>query len=282
MAECGVVDMSDDRLLTIGEFSRLSRLSIRMLRHYDEHGVLHPTRVDPFSGYRYYHPELLRTAGRVRALRDAGLGVAELAACAPFVDTARLRDVLLERRLATHDEIAAAQGRLGDIDRFLDQLERPVMSTTITRLTRPARTVASVRDVLPGYGDEGLLWQRLGAGLAPAGAVPAPQAEAVAVFHDPEFVEHDADVEVQLDVLAPFEDTDAVRCVQVPAVDVVAGELHGSYEGMAGVMADLGAWLAGHGLREAGPMFNVYLVGPTAEPDPTRWVTRVCLPVAAV
>ena len=40
------------RLLTIGEFSRLSRLSVRMLRYYDEHGVLRPTHVDDRSGYR--------------------------------------------------------------------------------------------------------------------------------------------------------------------------------------------------------------------------------------
>ena len=39
-----------ERLLSIGEFSRLSQISVRMLRHYDEHGVLHPTRVDPWSG----------------------------------------------------------------------------------------------------------------------------------------------------------------------------------------------------------------------------------------
>ncbi|MCG2803267.1 MAG: MerR family transcriptional regulator [Cellulomonas sp.] len=274
--------MSDDRLLTIGEFSRLSRVSVRMLRHYDEHGVLQPTRVDPFSGYRFYAPALLRTAGRVRALRDAGLGVADLAACAPFTEAALLRRVLLERRAAAQAEIAAVRSRVADIDRFIDELEVPAMSTTITRTTRPSRTVASVRDVLPTFGDEGLLWQRLGAGLAAAGAAPAPDGEAVAVFHDPEYIEHDVDVEVQLDVVAPFDSTDAVRCVEVPPADIAVGELHGSYDGMPAVMADLGAWLAEQGLRESGPMFNVYVAGPMENPDPTAWVTRVCLPVTSV
>jgi len=272
--------MSDDRLLTIGEFSRLSMLSIRMLRHYDEHGVLPPTRVDPFSGYRSYHPALLRTAGRVRALRDAGVGVPDLAACAPFDDEARLRAVLLERRRAAQAEIAVAEGRLADIDRFLAHLEGPVMSTTVTRTTLPARRVASLRGVIPTYGDEGLLWQRLGAALAAAGAAPAPDAAAVAVFHDEGFVEQDADVEVQLDVAAPFPEVDGVRYVEEPAVDAAVGELHGPYEGVGAVMAELGAWIAARGLRVAGPMRNVYVVGPVTEPDPSAWVTRVCLPVA--
>lgn len=276
--------MSDDRLLTIGEFSRLSMLSIRMLRHYDEHGVLPPTRVDPFSGYRSYHPALLRTAGRIRALRDAGVGVAELAACAPFDDEGRLRAVLLAQRRAAEGEIALAAGRLADIDRFLTDLEGPVMSTTVTRTTLPARRIASLRAVIPTYADEGLLWQRIGAGLGPLGAVPVAGAAAVAVFHDERFVEHDADVEVQLDVAAPFDGaasgTEGVRYVEEPPVDVVEGELRGSYDGVGDVMAELGAWIAAHGLRVAGPMRNVYEVGPASTPDPSAWVTRVCVPVA--
>ncbi|WP_449385960.1 MerR family transcriptional regulator [Cellulomonas soli] len=274
------MDVPRDRLLTIGEFSRLSMLSIRMLRHYDEHGVLAPTWVDPHSGYRHYHPDLLRTAGRVRALRDAGVGVHDLAACAPFVDAARLRAVLLERRQAAAAEVAAASSRLRDIDRFIDELESPAMSTPITRTVIPARQVASVRDVVPTYADEGLLWQRLGAGLAASGAQVSPDALSVAVFHDEEYAERDVDVEVQLDVLAPFTDVDGVRFVQVPAVDAAVGELRGSYEGVGAVMADLGDWMAEQGLRPAGPMFNIYVVGPQTDPDPAAWVTQVCLPVA--
>ena len=41
-------------MLKIGDFSKLSRVSIRMLRHYDEIGLLKPVWIDPESGYRYY------------------------------------------------------------------------------------------------------------------------------------------------------------------------------------------------------------------------------------
>lgn len=41
-------------LLTIGAFARVSRLSAKALRRYDEMGLLRPVRVDPFTGYRYY------------------------------------------------------------------------------------------------------------------------------------------------------------------------------------------------------------------------------------
>ena len=55
-------------MLKIGEFSKLSRVSVRMLRHYDEVGLLAPSEVDSMTGYRYYSERQLITAGRIAAL----------------------------------------------------------------------------------------------------------------------------------------------------------------------------------------------------------------------
>ncbi len=60
------------KLLTIGEFARASRLSPKALRLYDELGLLHPVRVDEYSGYRYYSPDQLDQASLVAWLRHAG------------------------------------------------------------------------------------------------------------------------------------------------------------------------------------------------------------------
>ena len=64
-------------MLKIGEFSKLSRVSVRMLRHYDEVGLLAPSEVDPMTGYRYYSERQLITAGRIAALRALGFGLSE-------------------------------------------------------------------------------------------------------------------------------------------------------------------------------------------------------------
>ena len=66
-------------MLKIGDFSKLSRVSIRMLRHYDEIGLLVPASTDPFTGYRYYSESQLPTAGRIAALREMGFGLAAIA-----------------------------------------------------------------------------------------------------------------------------------------------------------------------------------------------------------
>ena len=60
-------------MLKIGDFSKLARVSIRMLRHYDEIGLLHPLHTDAASGYRYYEANQLITTGRITALREMGV-----------------------------------------------------------------------------------------------------------------------------------------------------------------------------------------------------------------
>ena len=269
-------------LMSIGEFSRLSSLSVRMLRYYDENGVLAPTRVDPCSGYRFYAPDLLPVASMIRRLRDIGLGVAELAACASRLDDApALRAVLDRHRTRLSAEAATTADRIREVDHLIERLEGPAMTTPISVRTDAAHTVAAVRDTIPTYADEGLLWQRLMAGLEVAGAVPAPNARAVAAFLDEEYLEENPTIEVRLDVAAPFADIGDVRCVELPEQDVAVAVLHGSYEGMTAAIAMLGGWTAEHGHRITGPMFNVYLVGPMEDPNPAAWLTEICFPIAA-
>ena len=57
-------------MLKIGEFSKLSKLTVKALRFYQEKGLLIPARVDPWTGYRYYDGAQLEAAARIKALRQ--------------------------------------------------------------------------------------------------------------------------------------------------------------------------------------------------------------------
>jgi len=272
-----------ERLLSIGEFSRLSQLSVRMLRYYDEHDLLRPSRVDRHSGYRSYSPALLSVARWVRELRDIGLGVHEIAACVPILDDPRaVRAVLERQRTRLIAEASDVVDRIREVDHLITALEEPAMSVTISHRTTPARIAASVRDVIPSYADEALLWQRLIPAMFGLGAVPAPDARTVAVFHDEDYKESDCDVEVQFDVAAPFAGSGDVRCVEIPEQEVAVGILNGPYDGIGAVMEAVGHWVPENGYRFAGPMYNIYLVSPHEDPEPSHWVTEVCVPIAPV
>lgn len=67
------VGAAGGELVTIGEFARLSRLSPKALRRYDELGLLRPALVDPVNSYRYYDPAQVEGARLVAWLRRIGM-----------------------------------------------------------------------------------------------------------------------------------------------------------------------------------------------------------------
>ena len=75
-------------LVTIGDFSRASHLTVKTLRHYHDAGLLEPSDVDPQTGYRYYSTDQLPVAQVIRRLRDLRMPVAEVKAvlAAPDAD----------------------------------------------------------------------------------------------------------------------------------------------------------------------------------------------------
>lgn len=65
-------------MIKIGDFSKLSRISVRMLRHYNEIGLLIPDSIDDFTGYRYYSETQLLLANRIGALKNMGFSLAAI------------------------------------------------------------------------------------------------------------------------------------------------------------------------------------------------------------
>jgi DNA-binding transcriptional MerR regulator len=76
-------------MLNIGEFARLGQVSPRMLRHYDQLGLLTPDRVDPGSGYRFYGVHQLGRLHRIVALRDMGFGLDQIRQTSPWTSRSR-------------------------------------------------------------------------------------------------------------------------------------------------------------------------------------------------
>ncbi len=65
-------------MLRIGEFSKLSEVTVKTLHHYDEIGLLKPVKIDPSSNYRYYSVNQLPRIHRIMALKDLGLSLEQI------------------------------------------------------------------------------------------------------------------------------------------------------------------------------------------------------------
>jgi len=71
--------LGDAVMLKIGDFSKVSLVSVKALRYYDELGLLKPARVDAFTGYRYYSASQLPRLNRILVLKDLGLSLQQIA-----------------------------------------------------------------------------------------------------------------------------------------------------------------------------------------------------------
>jgi len=268
-------------MLRIGEFSKLARVSIRMLRHYDEIGLLKPVHIDPYSGYRYYGEKQLLTAGRISALKSMGFGLSEIGQLLTHYDD----KMLLERSLRVkqaelQEEYLQMTERLRLLDTALKRLGKDeTMKYDVTLKTFPQRYAATVRMIIPSYEQEGTLWERLMVETEDLKLIDDEPCYCCAVFHDKEFKEADVEVEVYKTVKGTYPDTEHVVFRTLPEITVAAAVCKGSYDQMNDVMSAVANWVVDNGYEFDGPAFNIYHVSPHETSDINEFVTEVCYPV---
>ena len=262
-------------MLTIGEFSRLGRVSPRMLRHYDSMGLLRPETVGE-NGYRYYRQEQLARLLDIERLKDYGFSLAQVAVLLTLTPEGLL-DQLHRRRLDAHYEIYQLQERLrrleGDILRMegipmFDQQYHVILKSD------EAQTVLGIRRTIPVSQFHDLfqeLRQTLKArGLKQVGPIQM-------LYHSSEFDYEHADVEAQA-VVEPGEAT-TVK----PAYGQCACVVHtGPYDGLHRAYEALAGWMAQHPeYRICGPAIDRYFNDPDTTP-PESLSTGVLFPVERV
>lgn len=147
-------------MIKIGEFSKLSRVSIRMLRHYDDIGLLQPARIDEFSGYRYYEPKQLISIGKITSLKDMGFSLADISVLIDEdCDKEKLDAYYVRQQKMLTKTKEAVEYKLMLLDTARKRLrEEHKMNFDFSVKMIPERYAACVEMVLPNYEAEGMAW----------------------------------------------------------------------------------------------------------------------------
>ena len=195
-------------MLKIGEFSKLSRVSVRMLRHYDEVGLLAPSEVDPMTGYRYYSERQLITAGRIAALRALGFGLSDTRELLRLYDDRAALDACLAAQRTRLEVLAADTAqKLRLLDTARERLRKEAdMNYNVTIKTLPARYAACVRMTIPCYEAEGMVWDVLCRETDHMPLVPDDPCYCSVTFLDEEYKERDVLIEASKTVRGRYHD----------------------------------------------------------------------------
>ena len=139
-------------MFRIGEFSRITRVTIETLRHYDALGLLKPAEVDPFTGYRYYSAKQLGPLNRILALKEVGFSLEEIARILQEkLTNEELRGMLKAQLVRAEQEVRAAQLRQQRILARLNtlNLEDDMPEYEVTLKAVETLTIAAIRETVP-------------------------------------------------------------------------------------------------------------------------------------
>lgn len=143
-------------MLSIGEIAHSTGVSRRMLRHWEQLGLIEPARVDPATGYRGYDPTQTGRVNAVAALRDLGFGLDDIKVMLhPRVEKTTLEGVLRAQEQALERQISEASTRLAHVRERLDLLETKarVIQMNLVHQALPALRLTGVQTTVRDEAD---------------------------------------------------------------------------------------------------------------------------------
>ena len=261
-------------MLSIGQFSRACHVSVKTLRHYEKVGLLLPTRVDGWTGSRYYDEALIDTMLLIQRLKRYGFSLVTIGQI--IADPATGPEALRRQRQMLSDQLARQTLVLHELDRHIAAMERTndIMAYqpeyVITLQEVPEQPIFSRRQrmSMEDYGSAiGRLYEEA------ARQHIAPQGPPMTIYHGEAFDPEDMDMELAL----PLQHAeDATRTL--PGGLMAVTTHRGSYGHLVDAYGALTRWIAGQNLEISGAPCEVYLQGP-GQGDPEEWRTAIRFPV---
>ncbi len=238
-------------MFQIGDFSRLTHVTVKALRHYDRLGLLTPLHVAPATGYRFYSAAQLPRLNRLLALKDLGLSLEQIG---PFLDAElsaeQLRALLLVKQAEISRQLEADEARLARIDARLRQLQDGDPGYDVVVKPVGAQRVASLRGTLPDRSAIRTLFQQLSAYQQRYGLTSTSW---MAIWHDPDFREADIDAEATFATADPLPPDHAIRERELPKIETMASIVHQGAPGtISRACMSLLGWIEANGYQVAG------------------------------
>jgi DNA-binding transcriptional MerR regulator len=270
-------------MIRIGDFSKLSRVSVKTLRYYDEMGLLRPLQVDRFTGYRYYEFEQLAQLYRILALKDLGFSLEEIGR---FLDSdlsvEQMRGMLKLRQAEIRQQVEEEVARLERVELRLREIEQEDSMSrydVVIKKIEPYQ-VASVRGVVPTPPDQRSLWDDLLNYLnQKGGRMIGPP---MAIYHDPEFKERDWDIEVVMPISEAIDPSSRVQVYTLPGVEKMACVVHnGPFATLGEAYDALAKWIDQNGYHIVGPgrELNLKLPEKLGDQNDPNTVNEIQFPV---
>ena len=277
-------------MFRIGEFSKIAQVSGRLLRYYDEIGLLSPQSIDPETGYRYYSARQLPRLNRILVLKELGLSLEQIARLLDQETSVdEMRGMLALRKAQIEQSVQEEMERLRVVETRLQQIDThgQVQEPDVILKAVPATQFLGLRDVLAGMDAIQHLVRRI-ATTVPAMMGRNSLGHIAVIIHSPMYDPEALDVEVGYLLIGKgpesvqLSEERLLTVRTLPAIETMATLVHvgrvsdsyRSYEAVA-------TWIEQHGWQMSGAGRDILIQLPQSGPQDEA-VIEVQLPVTRV
>lgn len=262
-------------MLKIGEFSKLSHLTVKALRFYEREGLLIPVSIDSWTGYRFYETSQLARAAQIKAYRQLGLSIDEIR---DIINGKDARKIFTEKAKTLQEQRDDIDIRLSIINHILEDEE---MKYQVTEKTIPEMIVYYSETVLDKYEDS-MQW------------IPAQGAECMKLnpnlkcaeppyefceYLDGEHKETDIQIRHNEAVTAMGIESDTIKFRRLPEAKVISIFHKGAYDQIGEAYAYIMKYAEENGFEVAGLARECYIDGIWNKDSVDEWLTEIQLPI---
>jgi DNA-binding transcriptional MerR regulator len=264
--------------LSIGDFSRMTFLSVKTLRHYHEVGLLPPAEVDPETGYRRYKVAQVPTAQVIRRLRELGMSLEDVRGVMEAPDV-RARNAAISAHLRRMEgELDHTRATVKSLRLLLDEKPPPAIAVEY-RVIGPTETLAIhdhvAHDDMFGWLEKA--FEELRSTMEEAGA---RRAGADAALFSSELLEDEfGEIVAVVPVESVARPVERVEQLRLPRVEYAIARHLGPLEDIDRTYGALGTIVAERAISVQGPIREEYVVGSFETDDEKQHCTEIGWPV---
>ena len=263
-------------MFRIGEFSKMSKTTIKTLRYYDEIGILKPEETDRFTGYRLYTTRQLVELHKIQQYRQIGLSINEINA---IMSGNAIEPILHKRKAELITELDNGKDQLSRIEFILNGEKTMNYSATVKLL--PECIVYSKRMTIPNYDAYFEVIPAIGEAIGkkyPELKCAIPE-YCFVVYLDGEYKETDISIEFCEAVDKIYQDFDDIVFKKVESVTAVSVMHKGAYTGISEAYAFAYDWVYKNDYIPADNPRESYIDGIWNKESETDWLTELQIPI---
>jgi DNA-binding transcriptional MerR regulator len=267
-------------MLTIGDFSRATLLTIKTLRHYHDTGLLEAAEVDAHTGYRRYLTDQIPKAQMIKRFRELQMPLNEIRRLLASPDGSARNAIIAAHLRRLESDLGQTRSAVSELRGLLEPPAGPV---TISHRRIAPTLSAAIGELVDAK--HAVSW--LAGALAELHSTLAAQsrravAPAGGVFSDELFAKGRGEATIYIPCDGPIESISRVRPYRSPGVELATIVHAGSHRDIDVAYGALATHVARYERAADGPLWEHYLVGPLDTSDERAWRTEIGWPIVRV